>query len=121
MGDGDKLSLSRFSSLKLGNLSLATFSGCQTGLGGGRDENGSEVAGLSYISQRNGANAVIASLWSVSDKSTSVLMAQIYKNKANKGESLGSALRRAKLDLLASKEYSHPFHWASFQLYGDWR
>lgn len=39
------------------------------------------------------------------------------------GRTKGEALRAAQLDLIRSKtdEISHPYHWAGFSLYGDWK
>jgi CHAT domain-containing protein len=40
-----------------------------------------------------------------------------------KGRSKGEALRAAQADLIRirSKAFSHPYHWAAFQLTGDWK
>ena len=119
MGDGHRLSLSQLDAISLDGVEVITYSGCQTGLGGGRDENGVEIAGLGYISRKNGAKTVISSLWSVSDESTSELMMKMYEKKtASKGR-MAEALTSAKLGLLRSKEFSHPFYWAGFYVYGD--
>ena len=37
------------------------------------------------------------------------------------GQSKADALRSAQLALLENPELAHPFHWAGFQLIGDWR
>lgn len=39
------------------------------------------------------------------------------------GKAKDEALRIAQLDLIRSKksELSHPYNWAGFSLYGDWR
>jgi CHAT domain-containing protein len=39
------------------------------------------------------------------------------------GKTKDEALRAAQLDLIRSKNknLSHPFYWAGFALYGDWR
>ena len=121
LGDGSTLNLSDFKKLSLSGVDLITFSACQTGLGGGTAENGVEIAGLSYIAQRNGAKTVIASLWSVSDKSTALLMSKMYGYMANKGLGKSRALRESQLDLMGSKDYSDPFYWAPFVLYGNWQ
>lgn len=31
------------------------------------------------------------------------------------------ALRRAQLSLLSGGMYQHPYYWAPFVMYGDWR
>jgi CHAT domain-containing protein/TPR repeat protein len=119
LGDGSHLNLGILKTLDFNGVELVTYSGCQTGMGGGRDEDGKEIAGLSYITQKKGAKAVIASLWSVSDKGTAELMAKMYLAFSKYSTSISDALRKANIDLLKSSEFSHPFYWAGFQLYGN--
>lgn len=88
--------------------------------------------GLTRAFQLAGARSVLASLWSISDLRTTELMRRFYAEKAG-GMGKDEALRRAQLALLAtpleieapggrlSLDASHPFYWAGFQLYGDWR
>jgi CHAT domain-containing protein/TPR repeat protein len=121
LGDGSHLNLGILKTLDFNGVELVTYSGCQTGMGGGRDEEGKEIAGLSYITQKKGAKAVIASLWSVSDKGTAELMTKMYLAFSKYSISLSDALRKANIDLLKSSEFSHPFYWAGFQLYGNSR
>ncbi len=97
---------------------LVTLSACDTGLG--QVLGGEGMMGLSRAFQYAGARSVLASLWSVSDESTSELMERFY-GYLKQGQSKAEALRRAQLDLLHDSEYSHPFHWAGFELVGDWR
>jgi CHAT domain-containing protein len=119
LGDGSHLNLDLLKTLDFRGVDLVTYSGCQTGMGGGKDEEGKEIAGLSYISQRKGAKSVIASLWSVSDRSTSELMTRMYKILSNSPVPVTKALQKAKLELINSSDFAHPFHWAGFQLYGS--
>jgi CHAT domain-containing protein/TPR repeat protein len=121
LGDGSRLNLLALSGISLKGVELITYSGCQTGLGGGRDEKGKEIAGLTYISLRNGARSVIASLWSVSDQSTSELMVRMYGARAKSGSSKAAALQEATREMAKSERFSHPFHWAGFQLHGNWQ
>jgi CHAT domain-containing protein len=37
------------------------------------------------------------------------------------GKTKDEALRAAQIDLIRSRDYSHPRDWAAFQLNGDWR
>jgi len=117
LGNGEKLTLAQLKKINFKNVDLITFSACQTGLGGGKDENGREVAGLSYITLKNGASSVVATLWSVSDKSTALLMKKMYEYRFKKGLSKSESLRMAQIDLLRSREYSNPFFWAPFEIY----
>ncbi|WP_333448631.1 tetratricopeptide repeat protein [Microcoleus sp. D3_18_C4] len=100
--------------LGLQNTRLLTLSACQTAMQA--NSNGEEISGVAYIFERAGAQAVMASLWSVDDSATKDLMVQFYQN-INKGMSKNEALRQAKL----SQIERHPFYWSPFILIGDAR
>lgn len=98
---------------------LVTLSACETGLG--QELGGEGLVGLTRAFQYAGARSVLATLWSVADRSTSELMSRFYGYLA-KGYSKDDALRAAQVDLIrAGGAASHPFHWAAFQLFGAWR
>jgi CHAT domain-containing protein len=59
---------------------------------------------------------VIASLWSVNDQATAVLMAAFYR-ELRAGASKAQALQRAQATTRA--QYPHPYYWAAFVLTGD--
>ena len=101
LGDGNHLSLAELKSLPnlFGGVQLLTLSACSTGLGD-TNEDGKEVEGLGVLSQRKGAKAVIASLWSVADISTSLLMQDFYRARESSAITKAEALRRAQLALL---------------------
>jgi CHAT domain-containing protein len=100
--------------LGLQNTRLLTLSACQTAMQA--NSNGEEISGVAYVFERAGAQAVMASLWSVDDAATKDLMVEFYQN-INKGMSKGEALRQAKL----SQVQRHPFYWSPFILIGDAR
>lgn len=105
--------------LRLG-APLVMLSACETGLG--KEKRGEGVIGLTRAFMYAGAPAVGVSLWSVADKSTSDLMTDFYKNLlTGAGQQPSTALRSARLDMIAGKKYSAPFYWAPFVLVGDWR
>jgi CHAT domain-containing protein/tetratricopeptide (TPR) repeat protein len=107
-----------FESLRL-DADLVTLSACDTGLG--KEMGGEGLVGLVRAFQYAGARSVLASLWSVEDASTAELMKRFY-GYLQKGRSKDEALRAAQVDLIRSKSgSSHPFHWAAFELFGDWR
>ncbi|MCP3956757.1 MAG: CHAT domain-containing protein [bacterium] len=136
-----------FEQLRL-DADLVTLSACETGLG--EEVGGEGLVGLTRAFQYAGARSIVASLWSVSDRSTSALMERFYAH-LRAGRSKDEALRAAQLDLLRRPvalprakvafletpglflrgllapadaeriDASHPFHWAAFQLSGDWR
>ncbi len=107
-----------FQSRKLGliePIELLVMSACQTAAGDNR-----ATLGLAGFALRSGARSTVASLWSVSDASTTKLMQEFYRqliaDRANKAE----ALRQAQLKLLQNPLYKHPYFWASFVLVGNW-
>jgi len=58
-------------------------------------------------------------LWSADDTFASALMDRFYL-RLGRGEEIGSALRDAKLDLLAKYgEHVSPFYWAAFVAVGE--
>jgi CHAT domain-containing protein len=100
--------------LGLQNTRLLTLSACQTAMQA--NSNGEEISGVAYIFERAGAQAVMASLWSVDDAATKDLMVEFYQN-IHKGMSKNEALRQAKLSQIGL----HPFYWSPFILIGDAR
>jgi len=100
--------------LGLQNTRLLTLSACQTAVQA--YSNGEEISGVAYVFERAGAQAVMASLWSVDDTATQELMVAFYQN-ISKGMSKGEALRQAKLSQITR----HPFYWSPFILIGDAR
>jgi CHAT domain-containing protein len=46
-------------------------------------------------------------------------MQQFYKHLLTMPKA--AALRQAMADVSAVKEFEHPFYWAGFVLYGDWK
>jgi CHAT domain-containing protein len=101
LGDGGHLLLSQIkTSLNFGGVELLTLSACNTATGGAGAD-GREVEGFSTLAQQRGAKAVIASLWSVADQSTQLLMRRFYETRqSNPGTSKAEALRLAQLSLL---------------------
>jgi CHAT domain-containing protein len=93
------------------NAELVTLSACETALG--KKVEGEGVRGLSTAFLLAGSKNVIASLWKVSDESTSKLMIEFYTQLLS-GKDKASALRLAKLSLIKTENYSHPYYWAPF-------
>jgi CHAT domain-containing protein len=96
---------------------LVVLSACETGIGG-KLGNGEEILGLGYVFQDLGAKAAIASLWSIRDDSTAVLMDAFY-GALQKGMPKAEALRQAQLTLIGDAQYSRPMYWAPFILIGN--
>ncbi|HEV7643513.1 MAG TPA: CHAT domain-containing protein [Pyrinomonadaceae bacterium] len=123
LGDGTALTVDQFKNsaqLRFDGVELLTLSACQTALVE-KDGKGREMEGLGYVAQINGAKAILASLWKVNDESTSRLMTQFYTIRERDKLSKAEALQNAQLDLINSREFSHPYYWAPFILIGNWR
>ena len=83
---------------------LVTLSACESGISERRP--GDELVGLTRALLVAGATTVLASLWKVSDLSTSVLMRAFYEGWVRDGLSKAQALRRAQcrvMDLTAEE------------------
>jgi CHAT domain-containing protein/Tfp pilus assembly protein PilF len=113
------------------NADLVVLSGCETALG--EEDGGEGLMGLARAFQYAGARSVLASLWSVNDLATSELMIRFYKH-LRAGLPKDQALQAAQQELIQgpieivnekgereSRDFSAPYYWAGFQLYGDWQ
>lgn len=103
--------------LKL-NADLVTLSACETGLG--KIAKGEGIVGLSRALMFAGAENIVVSLWPVADQSTAQLMIDFYKQHLYHSDNnlFSDDLRKAKLAMIASENYKHPFYWAPFILVG---
>jgi CHAT domain-containing protein len=97
---------------------LVVLSACETALG--RQIRGEGLVGLTRGFMYAGAARVLASLWSVRDRSTAELMARFYRNLLAQGRPPAAALREAQLSMVAEARWRDPYHWAAFVLQGDW-
>jgi CHAT domain-containing protein/tetratricopeptide (TPR) repeat protein len=99
------------------NAELTTLSACDTGVGKLQGQEG--VSNLVEAFLVAGSKSVVASLWSADDTFASALMDRFYQ-RLGQGEDTSSALRNAKLDLLAKYgDKVSPFYWAAFIAVGD--
>jgi CHAT domain-containing protein/Tfp pilus assembly protein PilF len=102
LGDGTPFTLNEMKSEQnlFAGVDLLTLSACQTAAQRA-DSSGREVDGFAELAQRLGAGAVMASLWEVSDDSTSELMTRFYRAyNSHMGINKAEALRKAQLALL---------------------
>jgi CHAT domain-containing protein len=146
LGDGDRITLFDLDQWELPNAALVVLSACETAVSGPELGTGEEILGFGYQIQRTGARAAIASLWTVSDGGTQVLMDAFYLALQN-GYPKAEALRRSQQALIANDlalvggegevraiarptalagdrasplpGYSHPYYWAPFILIGN--
>jgi CHAT domain-containing protein len=97
---------------------LVVLSACETGLGDLKRAEG--TVGLQRGLLARGARNVLVSLWRVDDRSTALLMERFYAHWLDDPDRPGKAeaLRRAQDDVRKQAEFSHPRHWAAFQLVG---
>ncbi|MEO1592919.1 MAG: CHAT domain-containing protein [Cyanobacteria bacterium J06632_22] len=96
-------------------LELLILSACQTAKGDDR-----ATLGLAGLTLQAGARSAIATLWAVEDRSTATMMTFIYDALVDRTRSRAEVLRQAQLQLLHSKDFAHPYHWAGFALVGNW-
>jgi CHAT domain-containing protein len=78
---------------------------------------GDELIGLTRAFMYAGAPHLVATLWQVDDKATSILMGKFYQELA--GRPASEALRLAQIGVRA--DYPHPFYWAAFTAFGHHR
>jgi CHAT domain-containing protein/tetratricopeptide (TPR) repeat protein len=158
LGDGTELSLTEFDKdprLKLTGVELLTLSACETGVGIDKGD-GSEFESLGMLAEKNGAKAVMATLWQVADCSTGEFMREfyrLYQQAQQQGITKATALQRAQRAMMSgaiqvpgecqarkafggtnpdvcamppfspnpAKPFAHPYYWAPFVLFGNWR
>jgi CHAT domain-containing protein len=123
-----KFSLDKLRKTRLDNIELLTLSACETAMTAGNKSNGVEVEGFGAMALNNGSKSVMATLWSVADASTQMLMTEFYRlKKENPTMSKSAALRAAQRAMIEGKlkaanaPFSHPYYWAPFVLIGNWR
>jgi CHAT domain-containing protein/Tfp pilus assembly protein PilF len=123
-GDGSKITLAEISELPLKDTALVVLSACQTGIGKTLGS-GAEILGFGYQVQLAGAKASIASLWSVEDGGTQLLMQDFYKNLQKGNIAPSTALREAQLSMIRKPikqgeiNYNHPYFWSAFVVIGN--
>ena len=116
--DGSSLlSVAELYNLSL-NADMVVLSACETGIGA--QQRGEGVISLARAFAFAGAKSIVASLWSVNDKSTMEIMDQFYAG-IKTGWSKPQALAQAKRDYLTKNpgQNAHPFFWAGFVGVGD--
>jgi CHAT domain-containing protein/tetratricopeptide (TPR) repeat protein len=133
-GDGDRVTLRDVSTWSMQNVDLVVLSACKTAVGSELG-NGEEVLGFGYQVQRTGARSAIASLWSVDDGSTQVLMT-IFYNALKQGMTKSAALQAAQVAMITgdlshvelgqddrlaylTQVHDRPYYWAPFILIGN--
>lgn len=99
------------------NADVVVLSACETGTGRLQGQEG--IMNLARAFLTAGAKSVVASLWSVDDRSTATLMSMFYEHLSN-GLPVRDALRQAQLDFVkAYGAKASPYYWAGFEVIGD--
>ena len=104
--------------LKL-NADLVVLSACQTALG--KDVRGEGLVGLTRAFMYAGSPAVVASLWTVPDRSTAELMRVFYRGMLMENLRPSAALRRTQIALWKDSRWTRAYYWAAFTLQGEWK
>ncbi len=120
-GADDKLTLldiAGYTALR-DNTFLVFLSACETAVEKGRS-NGRELMSLAKAFTTAGPPSLIATLWKIPDVSTSRLVTAFY-NELKRKKGVADALRDAQLSVISNAQYHHPFYWAGFLLFGDYR
>jgi CHAT domain-containing protein len=99
-------------------IDLLVLSACQTAKGDNR-----ATLGLAGMAIRARTKSTLASLWSVEDESTRLLMNEFYQNLTVKKLGKAESLKLAQQLLLRhpNPKYRSPYYWAPFVLVGNWQ
>jgi len=119
-----------FESVRI-DADLVVLSACQSAVG--EEQGGEGLIGLTRAFQYAGARTVAASLWSVNDQATAELMMRFYTH-LNAGMFKDQALQAAQVELIRGfirivnergeiqeMDFSAPYYWAAFEMFGDWQ
>ena len=121
----DRIQVNEFENLlrtreagKISPIELMVLSACQTASGDNK-----AALGMAGIAVRSGARSTLATLWSVKDQSTTILMDAFYRDITQSESTVNKAesLRQAQLALIKSQDFNHPFYWSPFVLVGNWQ
>jgi CHAT domain-containing protein len=113
MADGERLTVADAMTLGLARNDLVVLSACESGLGG----DGLEYATIARAFAHAGARSVVATLWSVNDEASTLLMRRFYR-ALRSGDNVLTALTRAQRALLSGAEgegaFTAPGFWAAY-------
>lgn len=106
------LGLSKF---RTDAVELLTLSACQTAAGDDR-----AALGLAGVAIKAGARSALATLWTVNDPASAIVVSDFYRELRNRATSKAKALQQAQLSVLKDLRYRHPNYWSAFLLIGNW-
>jgi CHAT domain-containing protein len=99
--------------LKQNKVGLVMLAACRTGQHIG--QMGEETGGLVRSLLETGTRNVIASHWAVSDRSTSIWTAEMYRHYLN-GSSAAEAVQMAARNI--REKFPSAYHWSAFSVFG---
>ncbi len=149
-GDQRRFTVEELRSVSLTDVEMIVLSACNTATPGGEKTNGVEIEGFGAAAQKQGAKAVLASLWSVADDSTREWMVKFYTTYAKPDINKAESVRLAQVAMMHGKytaaerntrrdgftindntkptfppdpnaPYAHPYYWSPFVLFGNWK
>ncbi len=96
-------------------LELLTLSACDTAAGDDR-----AALGLAGVALRFGARSALATLWTVQDQATTVIVGDFYQHLVDHpGDSKAQALRDAQIRWIRDRD-ADPYFWSAYLIIGNW-
>lgn len=97
---------------------LITLAACQSNYG--KQQAGEGIENFAWAFQYAGVHNILSTEWNASDKSTSQILSDFYKN-LKAGKTKQEALQLSKINYLKNTDAigEQPFYWANYSLYGD--
>ncbi len=96
-------------------VELLVLSACKTASGDSRS-----VLGIAGMAIRSDTRSVIAGLWSLDDRATSLFMTSLYQFFSDTTTTKSQAFRQAQLKLLRDPQFQAPYYWSPYVLVGNW-
>jgi CHAT domain-containing protein len=97
-------------------VELLALSACETATGDDR-----AALGLAGVALKAGARSTLATLWSVHDESTAILIGEFYSQLAGTPAiSKAHAMQLAQLKVLHDSRFEHPGYWSPYLIIGNW-
>jgi CHAT domain-containing protein len=97
-------------------VELLTLSACQTAAGDKR-----AALGLAGVAVKAGVRSALATLWTINDQATALLIEEFYDRLQDASLSKARSLQHAQIKLLEDLRYRHPGYWSAFLLIGNWQ
>jgi CHAT domain-containing protein len=93
---------------------LTVLSACESGVR--TVEAGDESFGLIRPLLTVGSDAVLSSLWKISDRGTAAFMNAFYEQRGQFASDAPRCLAETQRALIQSVEYAHPYYWAPYMM-----